>query len=130
MFIRSDGHITTRSSVVSVSRITRYLGDRPSSILLSGVRDWAADRITVGWAVRKLWPAPPIRLGPTSCFVIRHPRFVWYARDPYLLRDSSLDPRRQWGQLRQAYRFATRDAAENCLMWQEIDGTVEEMSLL
>lgn len=92
-------------------------------------RDWCADRITVGWIVRRIWPADPIHIGPTHCYVIRHPRFVWYARDPFLMRDSSLDPRRQWGELRQAYRFAHLQDAESCLMWQELDGIIEQVPL-
>ena len=92
-------------------------------------RDWWADRTAVGWAVRRIWPSEVLRIGPTHCYVIRHERFVWYMRDPYMMRDSSVDPRRQWGQLRQAYRFPTRDAAEYCLQWQEIDGVIEPVEL-
>lgn len=47
-----------------------------------------------------------------------------------MLRDSSDDPRRQWGQLRQAYRFPTLAAAEQCLQWQEHDGIIEAVELI
>lgn len=92
-------------------------------------RDWWADRLTVGWIVRRIWPEYEIRLGPTHCYVIRHPRFVWYMRDPYSLKAVSDDPRRQWGQLRQAYRFPTEETARSCVMWQELDGIVERVEL-
>lgn len=92
-------------------------------------RDWWADRLTVGWAVQRIWPSEEYRLTPTHCYVIKHRMFVWYMRDPYMLRDSSDDPRRQWGQLRQAYRFPTLAAAEQCLQWQEHDGIIEAVEL-
>ena len=93
------------------------------------IRDWLADRITIGWLVRIVWPEPEIRIGPTHCYVIRHPTLVWYLRDPHRLRDSSDDPRRQWGPIHQAWRFPTCDSAENCLMWQEYTGVIEAVKL-
>lgn len=92
-------------------------------------RDWWADRITVGWLVERIWPEPEIHLGPTHCYVIRHDRFLWYMRDPYMMKAASDDPRQQWGQMRQAYRFPTEQAAQQCLMWQEITGVIEKVDL-
>ena len=84
------------------------------------LRLWAACRPVLGLIIR----GRPVLFPPTYYYLVRHPRFVLYLRRPY---DESNDPRRVWGRLEHAYRFATATVAHD----QSIvhGGTVERCEL-
>ena len=91
------------------------------------VRDRLAGRMFIGPVVRHFFPSELIKLGPDHVYVIRHPRFAMYSRDPFNMKDNYSDPRAQWGTLKQAHRFGSYKSAESCVMWQEIDGIIEQI---
>lgn len=84
------------------------------------LRMWAACRPVLGLFVR----GRPIPFPPRYYYVIRHGRFALYLARPY---DPTGHPRRDWQPLDRAWRFATRESADD--MATEYAGHVEQHQL-
>lgn len=61
-------------------------------------------------------------------YIIKHDLVKLYLRDPYRVRPKAGDPRSDWGQLAQAWRFGSEDGAIHAMRLQGWDGTVERVS--
>ena len=82
---------------------------------------WALDRPVLSLFVKDR----PILLRPPNYFVVRHPRFCRYWRDPYCLKETSGNPLSDWGKFRQAWKFGSQEIAERVLVEMGETGVIE-----
>lgn len=85
------------------------------------LRSWAICRPILGMFVK----GRPILLRPPNYFVVRHPRFARYWRDPYCLKETSGNPLSDWGKFRQAWKFGSQEIAERVLVEMGETGVIE-----
>ena len=85
------------------------------------LRSWAICRPILGMFVK----GRPILLRPKNYFVVRHPRFARYWRDPYCLKETSGNPLSEWGKFRQAWKFGSEELAKGVLSEMGETGVIE-----
>ena len=82
---------------------------------------WSLGRPILGMFVKDR----PILLRPPNYYVVRHPRFAIYWRDPYKLRSDNTRHLSGWGKLGQAWRFSTLEIATGLLSEMNENGIIE-----
>jgi len=87
------------------------------------IRLWAANRPVLALIVR----GRPILLPVRTLYIVRHPRFALWWRDPWQLRTNAGDPRSDWGPRERAYRFGSTDAANHALATNDVAGIIEPL---
>lgn len=85
------------------------------------LHSWAICRPILGMFVK----GRPIVLRPPNYFVVRHPQFARYWRDPYCLKETSGNPLSDWGKFRQAWKFGSQEIAERVLVEMGETGVIE-----
>ena len=85
------------------------------------LRWWALGRPLLSYVV----PARLIVFPPRYYYIVRHPKFPMYWRDPYMLRPNQSRHLAQWGKVDQAWRFGSAEQATQLLAESYGKGIIE-----
>ena len=86
---------------------------------------WSRGRPVVSLFIKDRFTGFP----PKYFYVVRNHRISRYWRDPYGLRSNAGDPRSDWGERDQAWKFGTEESANQIMGEFGVTGSVEKIQL-